>query len=224
MKNIKVTILNQPTKDQLRIITDAAALTQIKGYKPGTRPFNIDLVKRLVSMGHTSLLEFANLTVFIENASRVFLSQITRHRLSSYTSQSQQYQKHHGFDFLIPNDIQGTELQADYIAFMEQAEKLYGKLEAHVGRDTARYVLPGATCNNLLMSANLREWMTVIIPQRLCLRNTVETQYIMRLLLDKLKGTPLCDLFLLSGPACCHGTCDQGSMSCGKPFKMEQIL
>lgn len=224
MKNIKVTILSQPTDKQLQIITDAAALTQIKGYKPGTKPFSIDLVKRLVSMGHTSLLEFANLTIFIENASRVFLSQIVRHRLSSYTSQSQQYQKHNGFDFVIPEDIKATELYADYIQFMHDAERLYGKLEEQVGRDSARYVLPGATCNNLLMSANLREWMTVIIPQRLCLRNTVETQYIMRLLLDRLKGTPLRDLFLLSGPACCHGTCDQGSMSCGKPFKMEDLL
>ncbi len=224
MKNIKVTILNQPSKDQLHIITDAAALTQIKGYKPGTKPFNINLVKRLVKMGHTSLLEFAQLTIFIENASRVFLSQITRHRLSSYTSQSQQYQKHNGFDFVIPDDLKNSKLLADYLIFMEQAENLYEKLEEEVGRDSARYVLPGATCNNLLMSANLREWMTVIIPQRLCLRNTVETQYIMRELLTQLKDTALRDLFLLSGPACCHGTCDQGSMSCGKPFKMEDIF
>lgn len=224
MKNIKVTILSQPSGDQLRIITDAAALTQIKGYKPGTKPFSIDLVKRLVKMGHTSLLEFAQLTVFIENASRVFLSQITRHRMASYTSQSQQYQKHHGFDFVIPEDIKATELYAEYIQFMHDAERLYGKLEEQVGRDTARYILPGATCNNLLMSANLREWLTVIIPQRLCLRNTAETRYIMKLILDQIKETPLKDLFLLSGPACCHETCDQGSMTCGKPFKMSDIL
>lgn len=224
MKNIKITILDQPSPDQLRIITDAAALTQIKGYIPGTKPFSIELCKRLKDMGHTSLFEFAHLTVFIENASRIFLSQITRHRMASYTSQSQQYQKHHGFDFVIPEDIKQSEYYGTYLAFMEDAERLYSKLEASVGRDSARYVLPGATCNNLLMSANLREWLTVIIPQRLCLRNTTETQYIMKLILDKIKDAPLRDLFLLSGPACCSGTCDQGSMSCGKPFKMEELI
>lgn len=223
MKNIKVSIMDIPSESQLRLISDAAALTQIRGYIPGTKPFNIELCARLKAMGHSSLFEFAHLTVFIENASRVFLSQITRHRMASYTSQSQQYQKHHGFDFVIPDGLSDKN-QLAYISFMEQVEKLYGQLEEDAGRDVARYVLPGATCNNLLIGANLREWLEVIIPQRLCLRNTDETVYIMRLILSKLKDTPLRELFLLSGPSCCHSKCTQGKMSCGTPIKMESYL
>ena len=48
-----------------------------------------DFINRLIAMGHESIFEHASFTFGIEGVSRVLLAQLTRHRLASFSVQSQ---------------------------------------------------------------------------------------------------------------------------------------
>ena len=50
-------------------------------------------VKMLAGIGHESPLEHISFTFGIEGVSRAFLAQITRHRIASYSVQSQRFVK-----------------------------------------------------------------------------------------------------------------------------------
>lgn len=229
MKNIQIIVTHHPDTAELANVTESARMTQVRGYIP-QEGVQLDerLLRKLIELGHTSCLEHADFGVIVVGASRVFLAQITRHRMASYTSASQQYQKHHGFDYLgLPFYEENADLEMEYHEFMKKADELYTKIEAAMGRDWARYVLPGATRNNLRIKANLREWFCTIIPQRACRRNTPETQYVMSKILQAMvdgKGG-LIPFIAASGPACLtKGKCDQGTMCCGRPMNSWQDM
>lgn len=53
-------------------------------------------VEKIMGMGHESVLEHASFTFGVEGVSRVLLAQITRHRLASFSVQSQRYVSYAG--------------------------------------------------------------------------------------------------------------------------------
>ena len=66
-----------------------------------------EFVSRILSMGHESVLEHASFTFAMEGVSRVLLAQITRHRLASFSVQSQRYVSYEkGFGYIIPPKIE----------------------------------------------------------------------------------------------------------------------
>ena len=224
MKKIEVSLVIQPANDPRAIAGGLAKLTQIR------KQFNFTdtsvgeaILDNLVSYGHTSLLEPMHFGLIIHGASRVFLSQITRHRMVTFVSQSQQYQDQHCFPYLELPDLENLpqDIQLAYHDFMRTSERLYNVLKAAgVPRDQARYVIPNAVRNDLFMYANAREFVEVIFPQRICRRNTLETRYIMSKILKLFFENGYDYLFKHTGPACItRGKCDQGKMACGRPFK-----
>lgn len=229
MNNITVTLVIEPSVSPKAIVGGLASLTQFRkefslaGEERGER-----IINAITTMGHTSLLEPLRFAVVIHGASRVFLAQITRHRQCTFVSQSQQYQDQTGFPFVtIPELHSNPEMLEKYRAFMVLADSLYCELaEAGIPKDQARYVIPGAACNDLYIDANAREWIEVIFPQRLCRRNTLETRYIMADTLNLFFQKGYDYLFKHTGPACITiGKCDQGKMACGRPFKsFEELL
>ena len=56
-------------------------------------------IKMLAEIGHESPLEHVSFTFGIEGVSRAFLAQITRHRIASYSVQSQRYVKKENFEY-----------------------------------------------------------------------------------------------------------------------------
>ena len=213
MNNIKVTLINTITDKDLSLISDAARLTQVVDFSL-TGQYIPKLVKKLKDTNHTSLFEFVDTVFFIEGVSRVFLSQITRHRHCSFVSSSQQYQHQEKPSFIIPTGLH-PEDQDEYLCQMEAAWSVYNYLEKQVGRDQARYVLPGAAKVNMLIKCNLRELLFNIIPLRTCRRNTEETKHVLKL---------ICNLIpydLLTGPACLTtGKCDQPTnMACNNQYQ-----
>jgi thymidylate synthase (FAD) len=219
MYQIQVSLVNRPSQNPIAVIGGLAKLTQYKkAFEPTSHETGLKILKAITSMGHTSLLESADFGVIIQGASRVFLAQITRHRMCSFTSQSQQYQDHDDFPYLVPDGLSKIELE-DYHMLMFKINDIYKFLKSTIGRDQARYVLPGSARNDLYMKTNAREWIGTIFPQRLCKRNTLETLYIMKMTLKLFCDEGYKELFQLTGPACVtKGKCDQGSMACGKPY------
>ena len=63
-------------------------------------------VERLMKMGHMSPIEHASFTFAIEGISRACSHQLVRHRLASYSQQSQRYvSEEAGFDYVVPETI-----------------------------------------------------------------------------------------------------------------------
>jgi len=222
MKNISVQLITFPSFDVPAMIGGMANLTQIKEpFNKTTHEKGLKILKALTTMGHTSLLECADFAFIISGASRVFLAQITRHRVSSFTSQSQQYQDHDNFPYVIPESIANNKIALeDYECLMKKINTTYIMLKDLVGKDDARYCLPGAAKNDLYMKINLRELVTVIMPQRLCRRNTPETRLILCLMIKAMIDAGFEDCVRFGGCACVtEGKCDQGRLGCKQPYK-----
>src|SRR4030066_416487 len=65
-------------------------------------------VEKLVKMGHMSPIEHASFTFAVEGISRACSHQLVRHRLASYSQQSQRYvSEENGFDYVLPQTIKG---------------------------------------------------------------------------------------------------------------------
>lgn len=114
-------------------------------------------VRRCIANGHTSVLEHASATFRIEGISRACLAQLTRHRIASYSVESQRYREvGRGDWYVTPPALEGDELEA-YRASMEAAMAAYEDALAHgVRKEDARYLLPMATRTTLVMTINAR--------------------------------------------------------------------
>lgn len=223
MYQVSVKLLVEQNQDPVCLIGGLARLTQIKEpFTMTTRERGLKILEAIQTMGHTSLLEHVSFGMVITGASRVFLAQITRHRVASYMSQSQQYQDHDDFPYVTPASLVGD---SAYTSFMHTANEVYKSLKAIVGKDDARYVLPGAARNDLFITMNARELAHAVFPQRLCKRNTPEPLHVVKLMLKALVDSGYGELFKGCGPACVsHGKCDQGKMACGKPYRAWEEL
>ncbi len=186
-------------------------------------------IERLKSMGHESVFEHATFTFGIEGVSRVLLAQLTRHRLASFSVQSQRYVSYeHGFGYIIPPRIKalGQEAVLKYQAQMETIEAWYRDWQKELGQggesanEDARFVLPGACETRLLMTMNVRE-LRHFFAIRMCNRAQWEIRELARQMhLLCLQVAP--ELFADAGPACLRGCCPEGEKSCGKAAQVRE--
>lgn len=120
-------------------------------------------IRRLIKMGHESVIEHHSITCSV-TCSRSCAQQITRHRLASYSMESQRYvaydSEKHGagsISFVLPEG--GSAKAQTFLEAFAEAETAYDKLRAAgIAAEDARAVLPNAVATHLYMSANLREW------------------------------------------------------------------
>ena len=86
-------------------------------------------VNMLASIGHESPLEHVSFTFAIEGISRACTHQIVRHRIASYSQQSQRYVKLEQFEYIIPPAIDSNpEANRIFIEAMERDQKAYDEL------------------------------------------------------------------------------------------------
>ena len=117
----------------------------------------IDLIKRHIT--HESVLEHVNITFSIEGVSRSLSHQLVRHRLASYSQQSQRYVNGEKFDFIIPDTIKNSpEMLEEFKDHIEDTKLRYKRMiDFGIPKEDARSILPNATTTNLVMTLNLRE-------------------------------------------------------------------
>ena len=88
-------------------------------------------VEMLRSIGHESPIEHVSFTFGIEGVSRSLLAQITRHRIASYSVQSQRYVREDGFEFVLPPEIAAIpEAKEEFLRAMEEDQRHYERLAA----------------------------------------------------------------------------------------------
>lgn len=229
MNSLKAELLIQPIVNPKALVSGLARITHVLEECAASKERRgRKSVQALAALGHASLLEPLRFAVVVHGASRVFLAQITRHRHSTFISQSQQYQDDSGFPGItIPGLEDHPDLLEDYVGFMKTADALYAKLkEVGIPQDSSPYIVPGRAPSELFIDANAREWVETIFPQRICRRNTIETRQVMSIILNVFVDNGYWSLFKQTGPACLTaGKCDQGVNACGRPFTyFEELL
>lgn len=118
-----------------------------------------NFIRRCIRNGHHSILEHATASFRIKGASRAFTHQLVRHRLASFSQQSQRYVNEEEFNYIIPPEIAGNSEAVDiYRNFINHARETYQKLrETGIKKEDARFVLPNALESQIVFSANFRE-------------------------------------------------------------------
>ena len=166
--------------------------------------------------GHYSVAEHAAFTFEIDGVSRVLLAQLTRHRIASFSVNSQRYC---GVKptWVVPPAIKDAGYEDEYIAYCNAGYALMQEMmENGVEAEDARYCIPqGVTCS-LIMTMNARELMH-FFELRCCNRAQWEIRDMARQMLKLCrKFCPV--LFGNAGPGCVRGHCPEGDKSCGEPY------
>lgn len=122
-----------------------------------------NFIRNAIKRGHHSILEHASASFRILGASRTFTHQLVRHRIASFSQQSQRYVDEAEFNYVVPPEIaQNSEAMEEYRNFIEHSRRTYNRLrELGVKKENARFVLPNALESQIVFSANFRELRTV---------------------------------------------------------------
>lgn len=191
---------------------------------------NAAYIRRVLASGHTSVIEHASFTFGIEGVSRTLLAQITRHRMASFSVQSQRYVSNAGqevFDFVMPPRIRalGPEAEEKFLSQMKTMQGWYDEWSELLGEgsaEDARFVLPGAAATRMTMTMNARELLH-FFSLRMCNR----AQWEIRELAWQMYALvyPLApSVFENAGPGCARGACPEGKRSCGKADEVRRRL
>lgn len=164
---------------------------------------------------HQSPFEHVSFTFGIEGVSRAMLAQITRHRIASFSVQSQRYvDMSDGFGYVIPESIeQNPEARYVFDAFMRGIDTLYTYLRScGVPAEDARFVLPNACETRMIVTMNARELLH-FFSLRCCKRAQWEIRAVADEMLRLCKGVAP-EIFAKAGPGCARGHCPEGKMGC----------
>lgn len=167
--------------------------------------------------GHESVLEHAAFTFRVSGVSRVLLAQLTRHRIASYSVQSQRYCGVKP-EWVIPQTVKDAGYEKGMRVLCEDAYKIMEKMmEAGVPAEDARYIIPqGVTCS-LVVTMNARE-LRHFFSLRCCNRAQWEIREMAMEMLEVCRIAAE-KIFKDAGPGCVRGACPEGKKCCGKPWE-----
>lgn len=197
-------------------------------------------VEMLAEIGHESPIEHASFTFGIEGVSRALLAQITRHRIASFSVQSQRYVAENDFEFVTPPEIANEpEALKLFNEAMQRDKEYYEKITAVLkekhkaeflaeGKDEksaeraaekkaiedARFVLPNACDTKMVVTMNARSLQN-FFRHRCCNRAQWEIREVANQMLCLVTAVAP-NLFKNAGPSCVSGGCPEGKMTCGK--------
>lgn len=196
-------------------------------------------IDMLTGMGHESPTEHAVFTFGIEGVSRALLAQITRHRIATFSVQSQRYVSMDDFAFVVPPEIEADpaaaelfreEMARDAARYTELANTLEAKHFARftaegvpeaqarqkaekIAAEDARFLLPNACATKMMVTMNARS-LNNFFRLRCCNRAQWEIRRLAEEMLQLvLQAAPA--LFAKAGPGCADGGCTEGKMTCG---------
>lgn len=242
--NLKVQLIAH-TNEAEKIVASAAKLCYsrvgVDGIMDNLNEENTNkFLNMLMDLGHESPIEHVSFTFAVEGVSRTLTHQLVRHRIASYSQQSQRYVKLDQFSYVVPPSIgEIEEAKKLYIKAMEEDQRVYNELvdiliekhtkalveggvdEKKAGRqaekmaiEDARYVFPNACETKIVFTMNARTLFN-FFNHRCCNR----AQWEIRRLADemlKLVKEVCPTIFKNCGPSCVAGPCPEGNMTCGK--------
>jgi thymidylate synthase (FAD) len=252
MSKLKVKLI-QHTPEPDKLVSAAARLCYSRvGVEEIMNNFPEESVNKflnlLIEMGHQSPIEHASFTFAVEGVSRVLTHQLVRHRIASYSQQSQRYVKLDQFEYVIPPHIQEVpEARELFEKAMKEDQEHYNQLvellhERHYRRlieegmdekparqaaekraiEDARYVFPNACETKIMFTMNARSLYN-FFSLRCCNRAQWEIRELAVEMLRQVREVaPV--LFKNAGPKCLAGPCPEGRMSCGKTEEVREMF
>lgn len=182
----------------------------------------VAFLQNILETGHLSVVEHISFTFGIEGVSRVLLAQLTRHRIASFSVQSQRYVSYqNGFSYIIPPNIEalGPDAVQEYERQMSEMHRWYLSWQEQLtkgerGNEDARFVLPNACETKLVLTMNVRELLH-FFSLRCCNRAQWEIHQLADEMLKICKReAPV--LFMNAGPGCVRAACPEGKKTCGQ--------
>jgi len=115
-------------------------------------------VQNRIREGHESIIEHASATFEISGLSRACSHQLVRHRLASYSQESQRYVEMADPEFVVPPDVAADPAAREiWDRFMDNLAETYRQLRARgIRKEDARFILPNATATRIVVSMNYR--------------------------------------------------------------------
>lgn len=248
---MKVTLLAHSPSPE-RVVAAAAKLcyaadsTPEKLFDGLTEDKTAAFVEKLAALGHESPIEHVSFTFGLEGVSRTLLAEITRHRIASFSVQSQRYVKKGKVSVIIPPaiaedaeacaifeqtmaaDWQAYNQLADilqkkhYAAFLANgdSEKAAASKAEKRAIEDARFVLPNACDTQMILTMNARSLLN-FFRLRCCNRAQWEIRAVAEEML-RLVCEVAPTLFAAAGPPCYAGNCAEGAMSCKSMAQMRE--
>ena len=172
------------------------------------------------SIGIEELLPHLSYTFAIEKISRVSSHQLVRHRVASFSQQSQRYirMKRLRERVVVPPSINDNE---EFYSLIQHSSEAYQKLvDLDVPKEDARFVLPNAAETSLLLTMDGRS-MIHFLGLRTCNRAQWEIRMLGDSMLEQLREVES-RVFNKAGPYCFRlGYCPEGKFTCGH---MKEVL
>lgn len=179
---------------------------------------------------HQSPFEHVSFTFGIEGVSRAMLAQITRHRIASFSVQSQRYVEMDGFGYVIPPSVEvDADAWREYQYIMSRIQISYNYIRERIKRnhinkgicpadaaklanEDARFVLPNACETRMIVTMNARELLH-FFSIRCCKRAQWEIRAVADQMLRLCKEVAP-EIFAKAGAGCVRGHCPEGKMGC----------
>ncbi|MBG0775456.1 MAG: FAD-dependent thymidylate synthase [Desulfovibrionaceae bacterium] len=138
-----------------------------------------EFVRNVLASGHDSPIEHVSFTFAVEGVSRALTHQLVRHRIASYSQQSQRYVDGSDFDYILPPQIERIpEAKERFERFIAEVGSAYRDLKdilERAGRkgakanEDARFVLPQAAESKIVVTMNCRSLLH-FFELRCCMR------------------------------------------------------
>lgn len=109
--------------------------------------------------GHESIIEHAVATFEISGISRACSHQLVRHRLASYSQESQRYVDMSEPAMVVPDSVRADpEAIAIWRDLRDYVKEAYQKLrDRGIRKEDARFILPNAAATRIVVTMNFRE-------------------------------------------------------------------
>ena len=215
---MKVDLVAYP-KDIERLIVFAAKSTYKGHQAESLDEMPNDNVRRMLETflkcGHGSVIEHGLFTFDIRNVSRALTHQLVRHRIASYTQESQHYINYNEMMFVSPDKL-SKEQKGIFLKACDSAFRTYRDLiDAGYPSSEARAILPNSVASRVVASFNARSLQN-FFGLRCCHRNTWEIKKLAWGMLGICRSVAP-TLFGKMGPRCVQfGFCPEGKLSCDK--------
>jgi thymidylate synthase (FAD) len=123
----------------------------------------VKLLREAKRMKHWGVFEHAIFTVSVSGISRACTHQLVRHRLFSYLQSSSRiidFGRYNRDEYIVPPSIDNQKARKGFLEIIDATVSTYrGFTKKGIPREDARYILPEATPQHIVITGNARNWL-----------------------------------------------------------------
>ena len=168
-----------------------------------------EFVEGVVASGHVSPVEHVSFTFAAEGVSRALTHQLVRHRIASFSQQSQRYVDGEQFNYILPPAIaKNPKAKARFLQCMEEIRQGYKEVREALeeagrkdkAKEDARFLLPQAAETRIVFTMNCRSLLN-FFEHRCCMRAQWEIRTLAMAMLQECRNV-LPVVFATAGAKC----------------------